>query len=333
MDFQYDTLRSAGQHGETAHRLALEVLEGLSGSPKRLPSRFIYDARGTELFQKITDLKEYYPTACEFEIFRNHREKIASYLLGAPFNLIELGAGDGRKTTVLLECFLKKGLDFQYTPIDISEYAMKTLRDSLERRLNGGPLKVRGLVAEYFEGLHWLLENESRRNLVLFLGSNIGNFSHAESERFLRHLWYSLNPDDYVLIGLDLKKDPKVLFPAYNDSEGITREFNLNLLDRLNHELGADFDRSKFTHQGHYNVELGAMESYLISTEDQTVTIKALDKAFELKAWEGIHTEYSYKYIPSDIQTLAQDTGYQVVENFFDSRRYFVDSIWKVKKV
>ena len=221
---------------------------------------------------------------------------------------------------------------FTYIPVDISKGAMKSLEVSLAGKFSGRPLVVQGLVAEYFEGLNWLAENNSNRNLVLILGSSIGNFSLAETERFLRHIWYSLNHHDFLLIGFDLKKDPKVLYPAYNDSEGITGEFNLNLLDRVNEGLHADFNRSHFVHHGHYNVQLGAMESYLISTRDQIVNIRALGKKFKFRAGEGIHTEFSYKYILPEINALAEDTGYGVVENFFDSRDFFVDSVWRVEK-
>ena len=332
MNFQIQDLRSEGDRKSSSHEFALEVLEGLSKTPKELPSRLFYNGRGSELFESITDLQEYYPTACEFEIFRKYKEKIAGYLSPEPFNLIELGSGDGRKTVVLLEHFLKTGLKFRYIPIDISEGAMRSLKVSLEKQLNHQNLVVEGLVAEYFEGIKWLVENDTQRNLVLFLGSNIGNFSHAEAEKFLRHLWYSLNPDDWLLLGCDLKKDPKLLYPAYNDSQGVTSEFNLNLLDRVNEELDADFDRSHFLHQGLYNVSLGAMESYLISTRDQTVNIRALGKAFHFRAWEGIHTEFSYKYTPSEIRGLAKDTGYEVIGDFSDSKNYYIDSFWKAKK-
>ena len=332
MNFRIQNLRPEGDRESSNHEFALEILEGLSKTPKELPSRLFYNGRGSELFESITDLREYYLTACEFEIFRAHKEKIAAYLSREPFNLIELGSGDGRKTVVLMEYFLKCGLKFRYIPIDISEGAMRSLRVSLEKQLDHQNLVVEGLVAEYFEGINWLVKNDTHRNLVLFLGSNIGNFSHAEAEKFLRHLWYSLNPDDYLLIGCDLKKDPKLLYHAYNDSHGVTSEFNLNLLDRVNEELTADFNRSHFLHQGLYNVSLGAMESYLISTREQTVNIRALGRAFPFRAWEGIHTEFSYKYTPSEIRALAKDTGYEVIDDFSDSKNYYMDSFWKAKK-
>ena len=314
------------------HELALEVLEGLSKKPKKLNSSFFYDQKGSELFQKITDLNEYYLTDCEFDILKNNKASIVDIFREVPFNLVELGSGDGRKTFVLLEEFMKQGLDFKYIPIDISKDAMETLFLRLQNSVKGNGLVVEGLVGDYFDGIKTLVQQAKRRNFVLFLGSSIGNFNHAEAEKFLRQLWYSLNPNDYVLIGFDLKKDLNVLHAAYNDSKGVTSEFNLNLLSRLNETLDANFDRSSFLHQGIYNVQLGAMESYLISTKKQVVKIGVLDKDFIFKPWEGVHTEYSYKYTQSEIEILSKDTGYDVVTHLLDSKHYFIDSIWKVNK-
>lgn len=208
---------------------------------------------------------------------------------------------------------------------------METLFSKLKNNYDEN-LIVEGLVGDYFDGIRTLVKQTKRKNFVLFLGSSIGNFNHAEAEKFLRQLWYVLNPGDYVLIGFDLKKDLNILHSAYNDTKGVTSEFNLNLLSRLNETLDADFDRSSFMHQGVYNVQLGAMESYIISTKKQAVKIGDLDKEFTFKPWEGIHTEYSYKYTQTEIEMLAKDTGYTVINHLFDSKRYFIDSVWEVCK-
>lgn len=318
--------------GHPTHELALSVLEGLTSSPKSLPSRFFYDDKGSDLFTQIMALEEYYPTRCETEILTEYGDKIASYLEGESFNLIELGCGDGAKTIILLNHLLKNKADFNYVPLDISKAAIEFLVSNLEKEYKQIPFKVDGLVAEYFQGLSWLSSNASNRNMVMFLGGNIGNMNRAMSMRFLRHLWHSLNDGDVVLIGFDLKKNLDVLYNAYNDSKGITKEFNFNVLDRINKSLDGNFDRSKFQHQGLYNIQTGAMESYLISEEDQTVRIGELDKEFNFKAWEAIHLEYSYKYLPSDIESLAKSTGFEIKENFTDKANYFVDSLWQVKK-
>lgn len=286
------------------------------------------------------DLKEYYPTRCELEILKNSAQEVVSPFIESPFRLLELGAGDGRKTARLLKYFLEWGLEFIYVPIDICEEAVAGLVEFLKRSFTDSALRVRGVVAEYFDALAWLSTEEGMRhagngmkNLVLFLGSNIGNFDDVGARRFLRHLWYYLNHNDYALIGFDLKKDISILEPAYNDARGVTREFNLNLLERINRELGADFDRTKFVHYSRYNVARGRMESWLVSMEAQTVSIPALEKTFQFGVGEGIHVENSYKYSTGEIEQLAAATGFVAENSFFDSRRYFTDSLWRVKKV
>jgi len=310
---------------------ASDVLVGLSKIPKRLSSRYFYDKRGSRLFQKIMGLPEYYLTACEFDILKSQTDVFSSLIEGESFNLVELGAGDGRKTSILLEHFLKMSCDFQYIPIDISEASMETLSSHLSDKFP--ELTSNGIVAEYFDGLKWLNYMNSQRNMVLFLGSNLGNFDKAHSRAFLHNLWNALNDGDYVVIGFDLKKDIKLMLKAYNDSEGVTAEFNLNLLRRINRELGGNFDLSKFQFHSSYDVLSGAMESYLVSKEKQTVFIKEISQSFSFEAWESIHTEYSYKYLESDIQELAAETGFVIEQQLYDSRKYFVDSIWRVQKI
>jgi uncharacterized SAM-dependent methyltransferase len=193
-------------------------------------------------------------------------------------------------------------------------------------------LEANGLVTDYFNGLKWLNNRSKRKNLVLFMGSSIGNFTHAENCVLLRNLWNCLNHDDVLLVGFDLKKDIDMLLKAYNDSQGVTRDFNLNLLHRINRELGGSFDVSKWRHFGTYDVFSGGMESYLVSLEKQSVFIEKIGRWFEFEAWEPIHTEYSYKYLVSEIEQLAGETGFEIYEHLFDSRHYFADSVWRVYK-
>ncbi len=325
----YSVLRQ-GQGASAPQDLAVDVLVGLSEKPKRLPSRLFYDAQGSELFEAITDLDEYYLTRKEFEIFHNHGDELLAPVLNRPFNLVDLGAGDGRKTAVLLERLVAMGADVRYTPLDISESAMDNLVHKMNKRFPS--LEIRGLVSEYFDGIRWLSTNSDRRNLVLFLGSNIGNFNKAQARGFLRRLWNALGQGDLALIGFDLKKDIDTLLAAYNDSKGVTRQFNLNLLQRLNDELGANFNLDNFRHYGTYNADAGAMESHLVSLTHQEVHIQALSATFTFEPWEPIHTEYSYKYLESDIDSLARFTGYDVLMRRFDSQRWFCDALWQVQK-
>jgi len=311
-------------------QFGLDVLLGLSQMPKSLSSKYLYDAEGDRLFQQIMELPEYYLTQCELEIFQNHKDRIVNLIGNGHLNIVELGAGDGKKTKVLLEHYLKRGLDFRYVPIDISETAVQGLIGGLHE--HSSQLQIEGLVAEYFDGLKWLSSINHEHNVVLFLGSNIGNFSHTEARVFLHSLWNALNDGDHFLIGFDLKKDIELLVRAYNDSKGITEQFNLNLLRRINRELGGNFDLNKFRYYNNYNVYSGAVESYLISCEKQTVHIETLNQSFFFEAWEPVHTEYSHKYLKSDIALLAEETGFKIVENLYDSRCYFIDSLWQVRK-
>jgi uncharacterized SAM-dependent methyltransferase len=193
-------------------------------------------------------------------------------------------------------------------------------------------IRTHGLVTDYFNGLKWLNNRYQRRNFVIFLGSSIGNFTHAESRIFLRNVWNCLNDEDVFVTGFDLKKDIEMLLHAYNDAQGVTAEFNLNILKRINDELGGRFDLSKFRHFGTYNVFSGGMESFLVSLERQSVFIEMIGRSFTFKPWEPIHTEYSYKYLISDIEDLARETGFTVRTHLFDSNRYFTDSVWSVSK-
>lgn len=317
--------------GQAEHNFSSDVLVGLSRIPKGLPSRYFYDEKGSRIFQKITELPEYYLTKCENEILNTQKNKISNLMEGQVFNLVELGAGNGRKTSILISHFLKKKLKFKYIPIDISESAMKSLISFMNKKFPN--LTTEGIVAEYFDGVKWLNQLNSNRNLVLFLGSNLGNFNRINSNVFLHNLWNSLNSGDYVIIGFDLKKKIDTMLKAYNDSKGITSEFNLNLLDRINQELGGNFNTENFRHYASYDVFTGAMESYLVSLKKQTVFIKEIGQTFSFEPWEPIHTEYSYKYLESDVEKLAADTGFIIQEQLFDSKKYFLDSIWLVKKM
>jgi L-histidine Nalpha-methyltransferase len=317
---------SAARHATGA--FARHVVKGLSRSPKSLSSMYFYDAEGSRLFQRITELEEYYLTRCEAEILETHAAEIVAAVLPGPFRLVELGAGDGQKSEILVRRLLDAGLSFEYVPIDICRKSVADLAAAFSSRFNGS-LRVRGIVAEYFNGLASLGWAGRRPNFVLFLGSSIGNFSHAGALQFFRRLRESLRPGDFVLVGFDLKKDLEILHRAYNDSEGVTRLFNLNLLERINRELGGQFDRGRFAHYGAYNIRKACMESWLVSLVDQEVPIHALGRSFSFRAWEGIHVECSHKYDLSQIESFASAAGFRVQKHFFDRRRWFVDSLWQ----
>ena len=307
------------------------VLLGLSQSPKHLSSRYFYDDEGSALFQEIMALDEYYPTRIETEILHAHASELLADIQHKPINIVDLGAGDATKTIILLRAFSDQGIPFTYVPIDISEAAIQSSIQAVRESIPG--LSIEGIVGEYQQAIRWLntLDTE-KQNLVLFLGSNIGNFHRAEAHAFMRGLWNALEHGDQLFVGFDLKKDIEVLLNAYNDRKGVTARFNLNLLARINRQLGGNFDLNRFRHYGTYNVFSGAMESYLVSLDEQEVRIEALQHSFSFSPWEPIHTEYSYKYLPNDIRSLAEKNGFVVQKKFYDSKEWFVDTLWRVEK-
>lgn len=316
----------SSQHRE---EFAADVLIGLSTHPKFISSKYFYDDIGSELFQKISQHEDYYLTKTEYSIFQDASTAIPELIREPEIDIIELGAGDGHKSKLIIDGFLNKGCKVNFYPIDISEKAMHLLGQNMTTSEN---FTIHGIVSDYFTGLTHLKNISGNKKLVLFLGSNIGNFNKQQSRDFLKKLWMSLNTSDHVLIGYDLKKDTHILNKAYNDSAGLTRAFNLNLLNRLNRELGANFDVSKFQHYGFYNPALGAMESYIVALEDQEVYISALEKSFYFEKFEAMHLESSYKFSPSDINYLANHTGFHIEQHFSDERNYFMDALWQVQK-
>ncbi len=304
---------------------AKDVWQGLQQTPKKLSSRYFYDEAGDQLFQRIMQMPAYYLTNCEYEIFTTHRQAILDLLGDAPFDLIELGAGDGYKTKVLLKHFLAAGATFRYLPIDISANALQKLEAELRAELPN--LQVEGLAGDYFKMLEQLGGSGNVRKFILFIGANIGNLSCEQAAIFLQRIQQSMNPGDLLLIGFDLKKDPQLILDAYNDPEGITAAFNLNLLHRINRELGADFNVDAFSHWETYNPVSGATKSYLVSRAAQHVHLFGQRIAFD--AWEAIEVELSLKYSLPDIEALASAAGFRIRQHFTDRHNFFIDTIWQ----
>lgn len=308
------------------NQFAHDVLDGLNSTPKTLPSKYFYDKTGDDLFQQIMKLDEYYLTRSEYEIFDTYKNDFLDLFRqdADKFNLVEFGAGDGYKTKVLLESFVKANATFNYVPIDISANVLDQLETSLKKELP--ELKVKSIRDDYFKALK-RLENGGTKEVVLFLGSNIGNFTRGKADEFLKGLYNGLNKGDMVLIGCDMKKDPKVILDAYNDSKGVTASFNFNLLDRINNELEGNFDLDKFQHHPIYNPMTGTTSSFLVSKERQTVEI--MDSAVQFDAWEAIHMEISQKYDLRTVKELAASAGFEIVKNFYDSNKYYLNTVWK----
>ncbi len=317
---------------ENIHKSSIfcgDIIRGLTSTPKYLDSKYFYDAIGDKLFQQIMHCPEYYPTNCELEILSQQTDQIIAEFQhhGTSFDLVELGAGDALKSSHLLNGLLRKNSDFTYFPIDISENVIHTLTDQLPHRLPG--LNIHGLNGEYFEMLKKANAVSQKNKVVLFLGSNIGNMLPADAERFCIKLKEHLLPGDLLLIGFDLKKNPRLILDAYNDKQGFTRDFNLNLLNRINNELDANFNLRNFQHYPTYDPQSGACKSYLVSTCDQQVCIAGADEHINFAENECIDMEISQKYTLQQTLELAQKTVFTPVNHFFDSKSWFVDSVWK----
>lgn len=312
-------------------QFANDVQAGLSSSPKTLPSKYFYDKKGDALFQQIMKLEEYYPTNCEHEIFSIYKKDWLQLFQnqGKPFKLIEFGAGDGLKTKILLETFTQANTEFQYVPIDISKNVLNILEKDVKKLYSD--LDIQCFHGDYFEGLKSLQEHTEYRKVILFLGGNIGNFTDDEAIEFLSQIQQFLSKGDLILIGIDLKKHPQTILDAYNDKEGVTKEFNYNLLTRINHELRGNFNLENFLHFPTYNPVSGDTKSYLVANKAHEVYIEALQQTFHFEAWEPIFTEVSKKYSLSEVENLANQSGFQLVQHFLDNRNYFVDTIWKKK--
>ena len=304
-----------------------EVDEGLSRPQKTLPSKYFYNEKGNELFIEIMRMPEYYLTRSEMEIFSEQTHAIIDALALDPskyFELIELGAGNGVKTLKLLKTLCAEGYQYDYIPIDISKHGLDRLERSLAKVLP--QVSVCPKHGDYFRILESLRDSHHPK-VLLFLGSNIGNMPDEVASEFIYQLGTNLSVGDKLLMGADLIKSVEVILPAYNDENGITRDFNLNLLHRINEELGGDFDLKSFEHTPEYNEQEGIAKSYLISTCDQDVTITATGKCYPFPAGEKIQTEISRKYNDEILSKLLSKTDFEIIEKLTDKKGYFADYI------
>lgn len=300
-----------------------EVFEGLSAFPKYLSSKYFYDKKGDKLFQDIMAMPEYYLTGCEFQILSSHTETIGELFRDREngLDLIELGAGDGKKTKVLLKYMADHNFNFVYKPIDISENAVEMLSENLATEMPA--LTVDAEVGEYFEVLERLKGFNKRKKVIMVLGSNIGNLKHPKAIDFLTKLKDAMLPDDLLFMGFDQKKNPQTILDAYNDEAGITAAFNKNILTRINRELGGNFDVDKFEHWEAYNPETGTAKSFLVATEAMQASIEKLGLTVNFEQWETIHTEISQKYDDKIVQWLAEQSGLEIETSFTDEKGYY----------
>ncbi len=301
------------KHEAARDDFAEAVLSGLARERRSIPCRFFYDAVGSELFEEITKLEEYYPTRAETALLETHRAEIAR-MVAAGRVLIEFGSS--RKTSLLIGALAKVSA---YIPIDIAAESLREAAGWLSEQHEGLPILP--LIADFTKTRDLPKAAQRRRKLGFFSGSTIGNLSHAEADAFLANAARLLGKGSAFLLGVDLKKPVSILIPAYNDRRGVTAAFNLNLLARINRELDGDFDLTRFAHDAVYNEAEGRIEMCLVSLSDQTVRVQG--RAFTFAEGERIHTENSHKYTVAEFQALARASGWRPVRAWTDPDRLF----------
>ena len=296
-----------------------ELSLSLNQKHKSIDPKFFYDKKGSKLFEDICKLPEYYLTRTEISILTQLQDKLPTYM-NEEFRLVELGSGSSYKTRILISILENMHKQIEYFPIDISKILKEsavTLLDDYEN------LRMTGIIDTYESGLDFVKNYDNKKNLIVFLGSSFGNFDYKPGLRFLDKINSSMKDDDLFLIGLDLVKDKDVLEYAYNDSHGITAQFNLNVLSRINSELDSNFNVDKFAHHAVYNEAENRVEIYLRSLENQTVNITKAGIGLKIKQNELIHTENSYKYTIPKIKEMFSSTGFRIRDMWFDEKHYF----------
>jgi len=298
---------------------AEEISYSLIQNPKFINPKFFYDKKGSDLFESICSLPEYYPTRTEISILKKLEHDLLPYL-DKNINLVELGSGSSVKTRLILDIFTKLQPKTEYFPIDISEI----LTESSEQLLKDyDTLHITGIIDTYEGALEFLKSYDDKKNLILFLGSSFGNFTPKDGKLFLEKIFFTMKSGDLFLIGLDLVKDKNILENAYDDSQGITAKFNLNVLSRINDELDADFNVENFSHYSIYNENDQRIEMNLKSLMFQSIIIGKSNLSLNLEKDELIHTEYSHKYNVSQIKKLLSNIGFEIKNMWLDDKKYF----------
>ena len=298
---------------------AQELSSSLDQKQKSIHPKFFYDKKGSQLFEEICKLPEYYLTRTEIGILTQLYDKLPSHLNG-DFRLVELGSGSSKKTRILLSILERLHKHIEYFPIDISKILKESSTILLDDYEN---LHITGIIDNYESGLEFIKNYDNKKNLIAFLGSSFGNFDYEHGLKFLQKINSSMKKNDLFLIGLDLAKDKTVLERAYNDSQGVTAKFNLNVLSRINSELGSNFNINKFVHHAIYNESQNRVEIYLRSLENQTVNIPKARMILQIKQDELIHTENSYKYTIPEINKMLSITGFRIKDIWYDEKQYF----------
>ncbi len=306
------------QNGNEKNTFARDVIDGLQANPKTLPPKYFYDIRGSILFDKICLTPEYYLTRTEAAILKEHSDEVANSNSEKKL-IVELGSGSSIKTRYILSSFIKQSSPITYVPIDVSEILVQSGKELLD---DFEGLMVKGIIGEYEESIAAASEIFHEAKLIVFLGSSIGNFDLLHAEDFLRKLSSNMKQNDSLLIGFDLVKDINVLNDAYNDNEGITAEFNLNILKRIKYEFNAELEPENFEHKAFFNKEKSRIEMHLVSKCDQSFSLNG-SGLITFKENETIHTENSYKFTDEMIKDLAISAGLKINNVWKDPQNYF----------
>jgi L-histidine Nalpha-methyltransferase len=317
-----EVLRPGRAQLDPRQGVAAAVRAGLTADPKRLPCVLFYDAEGSRLFEAICALPEYYVTRAEAAVLARHAPEVAAAVPHGT-RLVELGSGSAEKTRFLIEALLERTGRLTYVPVDVSASALGSSSRALLAAYPG--LRVTAVEAEYEAGLRALPDAAGAPSLVLWLGSNVGNFPRADAAAFLGRVRDALGVRDHVLLGVDLRKDRATLEAAYDDAAGVTARFNRNVLVRLNREFGADFAPVAFRHRAVWDEDDGRVSMYLVSERAQEVHVAALGLTVHFEPGEALHTEDSYKYSPEEVDALAGAAGFTVRRRWYDPGRLFTD--------
>ena len=296
-----------------------DVIDGLQQPQKSLPARYFYDAKGSQLFEAICELPEYYPTRTEASILKQHATEIIRQTKAV--ELVELGSGSSTKTRYLFNAYRDLNTPLYYVPVDVSG---SILKESAENLLTEYPhLKIQGKVATYSQALQQLSNSFLGKRMIVFLGSSIGNFNSIECDRFIKQITSALNPGDYFLLGIDLQKSVEILEAAYNDAQGVTAAFNLNMLQHLNNRFAGNFNLANFKHQAIYDRDEHQIEMYLISQQQQTVTLSSLDLTIKLEKEERILTEISRKFDLEKMEKYLGDCNLNLIQTYTNAQQWF----------
>jgi L-histidine N-alpha-methyltransferase len=308
----------------------IDIIAGLSLPAKELPLQYCYDQTGTELFKKIIKNSENYPTACEAEILQTYKDRLSFYLDNKNFNLIELGPEGCVNSQILIEHFSQESFPFTYNIIDSSKNYLEYIAHQLQTLFPS--LKYTAIHADYLTGLKNIPAFPRQKNVVLLLDSTIGKIPNLQLPAFLKQLRRLLHADDFALIGFDLRKNVDYLLARYNESNSLYYKLHMNLLERINRELGGDFNISQFSYLANYNKDMESINHFLISKEKQTVSISSLQQSFDFEPDETIYLGSDAKYREQQILSLADENGFEVIQEFSDEKNQFIESLWKVVK-